>query len=334
LAVYTDVPGHARTLLPPGTACVFTPYTAPEPDVRPLLQSFFGESSRVQRAPYAASSWRHLLVSGRASGSQYERLIRLAPVGAGVPHGVACIARTGSEFQGFRGRSWVGSPGNLHLSVHLAPQQPIARFESVFMALAAVSVVEAIEALPGLAGRARIKWVNDVLIDGAKVAGVLAHTQTRGATVTSVVLGIGLNVETTPAVRATAFVPAVASLREFAADPASLRLDEVLHRVLHALDRNYRILLSEGYAPLVERYRARSAVLDEEVLISSDDADEVPRVLAAGRVVAIGDGLELRLAGHPTPVTRGRLILPAGTPRALAHHPSAARQPASTWRAP
>jgi hypothetical protein len=66
-------------------------------------------------------------------------------------------------------------------------------------------------------------------------------------------------------------------------------------------------------------------VLGQEVVISSDEADEVPRVLAAGRVVGIGDGLELKLAGHPEPVTRGRLIL--GTAAAAAGPPSRTQAP-------
>ena len=40
------------------------------------------------------------------------------------------------------------------------------------------AVVDALDAVPGLEGRARIKWVNDILIGDAKVAGILAYTQT------------------------------------------------------------------------------------------------------------------------------------------------------------
>lgn len=227
MAVYTDVPEYARTLLPSGATFALTPYADPDPEARLIVDAFFGDAAAVSAAPLEDPLWRHLLVSGFASASQYDRLIRLARAGVEMPNGVACVTRTGSGFQGFQGRSWAGSPGNLHLTVHLAPQRPIERFETVFVALAAVSVVEAIDLVPGLEGLARItriKWVNDVLLHGAKVAGVLAYTQTRGAMVTSAVLGIGLNVETTPLVRRTAFVPAVGSLREFAPDPTAARM--------------------------------------------------------------------------------------------------------------
>lgn len=311
LALYTNAPGYARALLPVGARRVPTRCGGPAAEERPLVEAMLGDSASVYTTALDDPLWRHVLVSGFAAGSQYDRMIRLGREGVEIPDAVACVARTGGAFQGFRGRSWVGRPGNIHLTVHLAPGRPIERFGSVFMALAAVSVVDAIDAVPGLDGRASIKWVNDVLLGGAKVGGVLVHTQTRGDAVTAVVLGIGLNVETTPAVAPTAFVPAVGSLRDFAADPARASEREVLGGLLRALARNYRTLLDDGYRPLMERYRARSAVLGREVLVSSDEADEVPRIRAAGRVAAIGDGLELRLAGRAQPVTNGRLIFGA-----------------------
>jgi BirA family transcriptional regulator, biotin operon repressor / biotin---[acetyl-CoA-carboxylase] ligase len=306
LAVYTNAPGYARTLLELGKG--LTPSGDPEPEVRRLIGALLGPTA-VHVAPMSDASWGHIIVTGYAPESQYDQLIRLARAGLALPDGVACVARTGDRFHGFRGRAWAGSPGNIHLAAHFAPDRPVERFGTAFMALAAVSVVDAIDSVPGLEGRARIRWVNDVVLDGAKVAGVLAHSQTRGATVTSVVLGIGINVETTPAVVPTVFVPAVTSLGDHAPDPATATEGVLLRALLRALGRNYRALLEHGFGPLMGRYRARSAVLDRDVLISADEPDEVPRILAAGRVAEIGDGLELHLAGRPEPITRGRLIL-------------------------
>lgn len=267
---------------------------------------FGGHTSRFEVAA-VDPLWRCALVSRYAEESQYARLIRIARTRT-IPHGLTCLAGAGSAFQGFRGRSWIGIEGNLHLSVHLSPMRPIERFETVFMALAAVSVIDAIDAVAGLREAAAIRWVNDVVIGEAKVAGVLAYSQTRGTVVTSVILGIGINVETLPDVQPTPFVPAVAALQDFTA-PGAARRGEVLRHLLGALARNYRDLVRRGFRPLMGRYRDRSAVRGRHVLLSSDDADQVPRVFAAGRVDKIGDGLELHLAGTPDPITRGRLIL-------------------------
>jgi biotin-(acetyl-CoA carboxylase) ligase len=308
LAVYTNAPGYARMLLELGDGLRLV--AGPEPEVRALTGAVLG-TGPIHTSAWSDDTWRHVLVSGFAAASQYDALIRLTHAGPALPPGVACVARTGDGFHGFRGRSWAGSPGNIHLAIHLAPNQPVERFGTAFIALAAVSVVDAIDSVPGLAGLARIRWVNDVVLDGAKVAGVLAHSQTRGATVTSVVLGIGLNVEATPAVTPTAFVPTVTSLRDHAPDPDAVTEGVLLAALLRTLGRNYRALLEHGYRPLMDRYRARSAVLDRDVLISADAPDQVPRILAAGRVAGIGDGLELHLAGRAEPITRGRLLLDA-----------------------
>jgi BirA family biotin operon repressor/biotin-[acetyl-CoA-carboxylase] ligase len=178
-----------------------------------------------------------------------------------------------------------------------------------FTILAAVSVVDAIDGLPGLERRAGIKWVNDILIEGAKVSGVLAYTQTMKDVVSSAVLGIGLNVETTPSVDPTPYVPRVAALRDFAPDKSTCTQGAVLEKLVHALDRNYRSYLDGGYKALIDRYRERSLVTGREVTVRSDDPSTEPEVIAAGRVSGLGENLELLIEGIEEPVSRGRLIL-------------------------
>jgi BirA family transcriptional regulator, biotin operon repressor / biotin---[acetyl-CoA-carboxylase] ligase len=306
MAAYTDSPSFGAAVVPPGPVGAFAPgVLAPDAD-RPLLDAIFGDAP-VHTAPLALPGWDHLLAVEHASGSQYDRLISLSRE-TPVADRVACVAGSGRGFHGFRGRAWTAAPGNIHLTVHFAPQRPVLHFATVFTALAAVCVTEAIDTVPGLAGRARIKWVNDVLVDGAKVAGVLAYTQTRSDVVSSVVLGIGLNVEATPAVERTAFVPAAGSLRALAPEPATVKAAPVLAALLDALQRGYARVLNEGHAPVMEAYRARSAVVGQHVTVC-EEGDVPGGVIAAGRVEAVGDGLELYLEGRAEPVTRGRLIL-------------------------
>jgi hypothetical protein len=61
----------------------------------------------------------------------------------------------------------------------------------------------------------------------------------------------------------------------------------------------------------MEQYRARSALIGRHVTVC-EEGDDPTNVRAAGRVAAIGDGLELYLEGRAEPVTRGRLILGDG----------------------
>ena len=310
MAVFADSLDFAARVLPERPARKWGPALA-RGDVDRWVGAFLREPMHMARPVDIGRPWRHILLTEHAPASNYDRLIEAARSREALPDRVVCVAGAGRGFHGFKGRSWSAVPGNLHLSVHLAPRRPVERFEVAFMALAAVSVVDAIDRLPGLEGQAGIRWVNDVVLDGAKVAGVLAYTQAQKSTVNAVILGIGVNVATRPPVEPTPFVPAVTHLADHVAGgaPDAALLSSFFGHLLDALDRNYRRLLSRGSRSLVDRYRDRSVVVGREVAVCADDADVRPRVLKRGVVRSVGDGLELHLEGQEAPVTRGRIIV-------------------------
>jgi BirA family biotin operon repressor/biotin-[acetyl-CoA-carboxylase] ligase len=247
-----------------------------------------------------------------AERSHYDLLIELSRAGVRLPDRVLCLAGAGERFHGFKGRSWSAPHGNTYLSVHLRPNRAVKRPTTSFTVLAAVSVVDAIDALPGLERSAGIKWVNDILIDGAKVGGVLAYTQSGGGTVSSAILGIGVNVETEPDIEPTPFVPRACSLKSTATRPEDCNQRSFFAALAAALDTNYRQLLAGGYEPLLERYRERSLVIGHRVTLCADDADEPGRrldVLAHGRATWIGENLELAIEGYERPFGKGRLMI-------------------------
>ena len=308
MAVYTDSPRYAATVLPDEAARHLVPVNAPDSEIRTLLDCIFTGSLDLHRAPWGDLPY-HVLVSEFSSRSQYDQLIELVRTRSGLPDRVACIAGSGRDFHGYKGRSWAAMPGNIHLSVHLAPNRPVEGFQVAFTALAALSVVEALVQVEGLSAQPRIKWVNDILIGNAKVAGILAYTQSRDITVTSAILGFGLNVETTPEVEPTPFVPEVASLRDFLPAGGQDLQGVVFHSLLTSLDRNYHTLLTQGPAPLLERYRDHSMVIGEEVTVCTEASDRSLRLVGQGRVVGLGGGLELILDNRSAPITGGRLIM-------------------------
>ena len=331
LAIYTDSPDFAARVLPGSLARRLAAESSFSPLERPLLGAFLGDVPLFQ-APWEEAPWSHLLLAERAPCSNYDLLIELARSATPPPDRTACLAGRGVGFHGFKGRRWAAVPGNLHLSVFFAPHRPVERFEVAFTMMAALSVVDALDGVAGMRGTAGIKWVNDVMVDDAKVAGVLAYTQTQDRTVNAAVLGMGVNVEVAPAVEPTPFVPAVTSVRDaLGAGHESLQAS-VLGGLLDALDRNYQTLLDDGYRPLLDRYRRRSVIVGREVTICSEDSDEIPEVIAHGVVREIGDRLEIRMEGREESVTRGRMILgapvlPASFDEATAL--SARSQPAS-----
>jgi len=253
-----------------------------------------------------------LAVIEKAPRSQFDAVLEALQQGADLPDRSAAVGLRGTRFHGQRGRAWTALAGNLHLTAYARIDRPAAELGAALTALPAVAVAETVRAL--LPGRSDVglKWVNDLLVGGAKTAGVLTATQTKQGRMEHAVFGVGLNVAASPPA-GSGLVPRVTCLREAGAGvghPLDV-LRVLLPRLWQGLDQ----LLHQGPAGLLDRYRALSLVLGREVAVWEERADgrepdpDRDRPQARGRVVAIEDDLALRLAGRSEPVRRGRLLL-------------------------
>ncbi len=190
-----------------------------------------------------------------------------------APHGTAVIARHQSAGRGRRGRVFYSPKGDgVYMSVLLSGPIPATQSGRITCA-AAVAVAEAIESL--IPTSVQIKWVNDLLIDGKKVCGILTEGELNPATGTldHAVLGIGINLSTAdfpPELRgiATSLVLATG----VAPDPAAL-IAAVLNRleeVLNAIDTG----------DFFEEYRRRCVVLGKTVTVLRGNEHFSARALA------------------------------------------------------
>lgn len=103
-------------------------------------------------------------------------------------HGLCVLAERQSAGRGRRGRSWLGGNGQSILCSILLIEPPI---EAELLTLtAAVAVAEAVQSFCGL--NARIKWPNDILVHGKKLAGILVEKRSVGNRACFVV-GVGVN---------------------------------------------------------------------------------------------------------------------------------------------
>ena len=110
----------------------------------------------------------------------------------GAPHGTAIVAGRQLQGRGTRGRTWSSEPGGLWMSVIARPARTDAlEALSLRVGLAVAAALElASPALPRLG----IKWPNDIMVDGRKLAGILCEARWGGGHCQWVVIGLGVNV--------------------------------------------------------------------------------------------------------------------------------------------
>jgi BirA family biotin operon repressor/biotin-[acetyl-CoA-carboxylase] ligase len=201
---------------------------------------------------------------------------------AGAPHGTLVTAREQRAGRGRHGRTWSAPPGRallMSLVLHEVPE------------LLALSSAVAVADVAG--AQAKIKWPNDVLVGGRKVAGILAEGRPPERWV---VLGIGLNV----AVRDADLPPELAGIAA-GLGLAPGDVEPVLAQLLAALERR----LSEDPATILAAYRERDALLGREVrwqlgsgvAAGVDDAGRLLVDVAGGGRTALEAG-EVHLARH------------------------------------
>ena len=244
------------TARPPGGA-----NPAPRPGRAPL------QGARLRaRLGRCALPYR-LQVVARTDSTQ---LRARAAVAAGAAEGWAMLTEVQTAGRGRTGQGWVAPPGSALLaSVVLRPGAPAAVLAPLTLVVG-VAVAEAVEAVGGPA--VRLKWPNDCLVGGRKLAGVLAEGVDPGPgadpRAPAVVVGIGCNVEGDPSEWGPELAGAVTSCRA-AGRPVSR--EALAAAVLAALADAYRRWQQEGFEPARAAWLARAADLGREVEAAGPD---------------------------------------------------------------
>lgn len=116
---------------------------------------------------------------------------------AGEPEVLAVWAGEQTAGRGRQGRGWSSPPGNLYLTLLFRPAGPAAvGVQHGFLAGLALSDALGESVDPG---RVRLKWPNDVMLDGAKMAGILLESRARGEGLDWLLIGMGVNLTSAPA---------------------------------------------------------------------------------------------------------------------------------------
>jgi BirA family biotin operon repressor/biotin-[acetyl-CoA-carboxylase] ligase len=206
--------------------------------------------------------------------------LRRAAAGATGPLWILAHAQTAAR--GRRGRAWASLPGNFFASLLIRPPGPpaVAALRSF---VASLGLYDAMVAVTGRAEPFALKWPNDVLLGGRKLAGILLESGPGGA----LAIGVGVNLTAVP--DADALEPgAVPPVDLRGATGITVTPEDFLELLAPAVQDWEDRLRGEGFGPLRAAWLARAARLGEPVTARLPDRAVTGRfetIDAAGALV-------------------------------------------------
>jgi BirA family transcriptional regulator, biotin operon repressor / biotin---[acetyl-CoA-carboxylase] ligase len=217
------------------------------------------------------------------------------------------VAEAQTAGRGRAGRTWLSRPGaSLTFSVLLRPSSVPPSARGWLPLLTGVAVAAGVRSAAGVA--ATLKWPNDVLVGGRKLAGILAEQSPDGH---AVVIGVGLNVALTES--ALPVSPTGLPATSLLVEGADVAREAVLAEILRALERWYAAFAADpdpARSGLLAQYRAACATIGRQVRVAlpgdrelaglAEDVDASGRLLVrpagadAAIAVSAGDVIHLR----------------------------------------
>lgn len=210
------------------------------------------------------------LLSYDCLDSTNEEARRLAQ--GGGAHGAVIWARSQTQGRGRRGRSWVSEDGNLFVSFLLSPEVALEHLPELSF-VAGLALLDTLSPILADLAEVRLKWPNDVLVDGQKIAGILAEsfetTRKEGRPARRwAVIGIGVNIEHHP--QLDNLYPTT-DLKAVGVEIISAKI--ILSRLIHHFIMRYDQWMRDGFAPIRAAWRANACGLGE--LACVQDGDEL-----------------------------------------------------------
>jgi len=220
----------------------------------------------------------------------------------GVAEGVVVFAESQTRGRGRLGRKWM-SPARkgLWFSVLLRPRLRPQETTQLTVA-SATALRRAIAAQAGV--NAGIKWPNDVLVGGKKVAGILTELSAELDQVKYVIVGIGVDVNLNASDFPADLRKSATSLKVEAGKP--IVRAELAVAILRELDADYRRITADAFAAVADEWAAHCGTLGEQVVIRTGARQ------LRGRAEALGDDGALLLRtehGHLERIVGGDLTL-------------------------
>lgn len=223
-----------------------------------------------------------------------------------APEGTVVIANHQTRGKGRNQRSWFSpAGGGIYLSLILRPAIPPTGAPKLSL-LAAVAAAETLISLTKL--EVLIKWPNDLLVRGKKIAGILAEMSGDAHAVNHVIVGIGINVNTAPGSFPGDIRDNATSV--LAETGAPCQRSRVVRALLEHLEFYYSLFLTEGFERILSRWKELSRIKGREIQVDGSAGT------LSGTVVGVDEEGALLLkddAGVIHRILSGDLILPPQT---------------------
>jgi BirA family biotin operon repressor/biotin-[acetyl-CoA-carboxylase] ligase len=199
----------------------------------------------------------------RSLDSTNASAYQLALKGAG--EGEVVVAESQQKGRGRLGRQWFSPPFlNLYVSIILRPEIPPGEAPLLTL-MAAVAAAETLGQFSRLVPV--IKWPNDILVGGRKIAGLLNEMQSEVDRVHFVILGIGVNLNVKPEDFPPEIRSMATSVRRETGAAVSRKM--FLCSLLLNIEKWYDTFLKKGREPILETWRNRARIKDKNVRVSS-----------------------------------------------------------------
>lgn len=195
-----------------------------------------------------------------------------------LPDGYAVIADCQSAGRGRRGRNFHSPAGTgLYMSVLLHPTLPLDRMNMITVA-AAVATCESIAEVAGF--KPDIKWVNDVLMHGKKLCGILTEASVEAETgqLSYAVLGVGINIRAPQDGLPEDLQNIVGCLEDFTPHP--VRRNALAASFFNHIESCYQMIVSNHTDTLIDRYRSWIHFLGEPITIIQNGCKQPATAIA------------------------------------------------------
>ncbi len=215
-----------------------------------------------------------------------------------LPEGAMVIAETQTRGRGKRDRTWFSPPGgSIYVSILLRPGflPAYAHLPTLMMAAAAAGAIQHRFQI-----QARVKWPNDIQIEGLKIGGILTEAVLRGTRIDYLILGLGLNCNIPAEAWPGDLGSKAASLCDWVNGPVDR--GDLLAQILDIFGRDYRLALEGDFDSAVRGWRSLNDTLGRlvRILTPSGPAEGVAEgLLTDGALVlrnpSTGTHREIRL---------------------------------------